>query len=77
MIRQCVTTEGVEAEYIKTEVLAPFFMSFWVVRNALDRRNAKEVIDTTVEIANKVSAFVLCVVHFVLQNCFSSLLNVQ
>lgn len=61
VVRQCVTTEGVEPHYIKTEVLAPFFMSFWVVRNALDRRNAKEVVETTVEIANKVSSSPVCV----------------
>jgi splicing factor 3B subunit 1 len=34
--------------------LPPFFRNFWVVRMALDRRNYRQLVDTTVEIANKV-----------------------
>lgn len=54
VIKQCVMTDGVEGDYIRNEVLLPFFTSFWVVRNALDRRNARQVVETTVELAKKV-----------------------
>ena len=53
-LKQCVATDGVEANYIKREVFTEFFKHFWVRRMALDRRNYKQVVDTTVEIACKV-----------------------
>ena len=31
-----------------------FFRNFWVRRMALDRRNYRQLVETTVEIANKV-----------------------
>ncbi len=37
VVKQCVGTEGVEPEYIKTEVLPEFFKCFWNRRMALDR----------------------------------------
>eukprot|EP00392_Amoebophrya_sp_AT5.2_P001113 g1115.t1 len=54
VVHQCVATEGVEASYIREEVLQPFFRNFWVARMALDRRNYRQLVDTTVEIATKV-----------------------
>lgn len=54
VVKQCVSTEGVEADYIRSDVLPEFFKNFWVRRMALDRRNYKQLVDTTVEIANKV-----------------------
>lgn len=56
VVQQCVATEGVEPEYIKKEILPPFFSNFWVRRMALDRRNYRQLVDATVEIANKVGA---------------------
>ncbi|XP_049850593.1 LOW QUALITY PROTEIN: splicing factor 3B subunit 1-like [Schistocerca gregaria] len=56
VIKQCVGTEGAEASYIRQEILPPFFVHFWVNRMALDTRNYREVVDTTVELANKVGA---------------------
>jgi len=53
-VKQCVSTDGVEAPYVKKEILPEFFRHFWVRRMALDRRNYKQVVETTVEIANKV-----------------------
>lgn len=88
-MKQCCGTDGVEANYIKTEILPPFFKHFWQHRMALDRRNYRQVgkhtevhlillkrlqayahipltflnglflqqlVDTTVELANKVGA---------------------
>jgi splicing factor 3B subunit 1 len=46
----------VEPQYIKDEVLSPFFKSFWNQRMALDKRNFRQLVDTTVEIANKVGS---------------------
>ncbi|XP_071710178.1 uncharacterized protein [Rutidosis leptorrhynchoides] len=54
VVKQCVSTEGVEADYIRINILPEFFRSFWVRRMALDRRNYKQLVETTVEIANKV-----------------------
>ncbi|UYV71285.1 SF3B1 [Cordylochernes scorpioides] len=56
IVKQCCATDGVEPQYIKDEVLPHFFKSFWNHRMALDRRNYRQLVDTTVEIANKVSA---------------------
>ncbi len=37
VVKQCVGTEGVEPDYIRTEILPEFFKSFWNRRMALDR----------------------------------------
>ncbi|CAI6003694.1 unnamed protein product [Closterium sp. NIES-64] len=55
VVKQCVGTDGVEPDYIRTEILPEYFKHFWVRRMALDRRNYKQLVETTVEIANKVS----------------------
>lgn len=54
VVQQCVSTAGVEPEYIRQDILPEFFRNFWVRRMALDRRNYKQVVETTVELANKV-----------------------
>lgn len=54
VIQQCVATAGVEPDYIRTEILPEFFKNFWIRRMALDRRNYNQVVETTVELANKV-----------------------
>lgn len=54
VIQQCVATAGVEPDYIRTEILPEFFRNFWIRRMALDRRNYKQVVETTEELANKV-----------------------
>ncbi|KAI8913712.1 armadillo-type protein [Entophlyctis helioformis] len=54
VVKQCVGTEGVDPTYIKEEILPEYFRNFWVRRMALDRRNYKQLVETTVEIAQKV-----------------------
>ena len=54
VVKQCVGTEGVDAEYVRTEILPDFFTHLWVRRMALDRRNYRQLVDTTVELAQKV-----------------------
>nr|CAG4638228.1 EOG090X00GC [Cyclestheria hislopi] len=56
VVKQCCATDGVEPHYIKTEILPHFFKSFWNHRMALDRRNYRQLVDTTVEIGNRVGA---------------------
>jgi splicing factor 3B subunit 1 len=56
VVKQCCGTDGVEPQYIKDEVLPSFFKNFWNQRMALDKRNFRQLVDTTVEIANKVGA---------------------
>ncbi|CAI5511589.1 unnamed protein product [Closterium sp. Naga37s-1] len=55
VVKQSVGTDGMEPDYIRTEILPEYFKHFWVRRMALDRRNYKQLVETTVEIANKVS----------------------
>ncbi|KAK4565451.1 U2 snRNP component prp10 [Recurvomyces mirabilis] len=54
VISQCAGTSGVTAQYLKEKVLNDFFKSFWVRRMALDKRNYKQVVETTVDLGNKV-----------------------
>ena len=54
VIKQCCASAGVTSQYLKTNLLDDYFDSFWVRRMASDRRNYREVLETTVEIANKV-----------------------
>lgn len=54
VVQQCAETEGVTPQYLREEVLPPFFRHFWVRRMALDRRNYKLVVETTLELAQKV-----------------------
>ncbi len=56
VVKQCCGTDGVEPQYIKDEVLPSFFKNFWNQRMALDKRNFRQLVDTTVEIANKVGS---------------------
>ena len=53
VVQQCAATEGVTPQYIKQDILPDFFKSFWVRRMALDRRNYRQVVETTVELAQK------------------------
>lgn len=43
VVKQCVGTDGVDAAYVKEEILPEYFRAFWVRRMALDRRNHKQV----------------------------------
>ncbi|KRX54561.1 Splicing factor 3B subunit 1 [Trichinella sp. T9] len=56
VVKQCCATDGVEANYIREEILPHYFKHFWNQRMALDRRNYRQLVDTTEEIANKVGA---------------------
>eukprot|EP00041_Stephanoeca_diplocostata_P034395 m.1171206 g.1171206 ORF g.1171206 m.1171206 type:complete len:1238 (-) comp24513_c0_seq1:788-4501(-) len=56
VVKQCSSTDGVEPQYIREEIIPHFFKFFWVHRMALDRRNYRQLVDTTVELANKVGA---------------------
>ena len=54
VVSQCANTDGVTAAYLKEHVLADFFKSFWVRRMALDKRNYRQVVETTVDLGQKV-----------------------
>ncbi len=54
VIKQCATTDGIEPQYIREEIMPEFFKHFWVRRMSLDRRNYKQLVETTVELTNKV-----------------------
>lgn len=54
VVKQCISCEGVEPDYVRDEVVPEYFRCFWVRRMALDRRNFKAVVETTLEIAIKI-----------------------
>ncbi|KAJ1562629.1 Splicing factor 3B subunit 1 [Nowakowskiella sp. JEL0078] len=54
VVKQCAATDGVEPKYIMEEILPEFFKHFWVRRMTLDKRNSKQLVETTVELAQKV-----------------------
>lgn len=54
VVKQCVGCIGVDANYVREAVLDEFFRCFWVRRMAGDKRNYKQLVDTTIEIATKV-----------------------
>ena len=54
VVKQCCATDGVEASYIRTEIIPHYFKHFWVVRMAMDRRNYMHLVETTVELASKI-----------------------
>ncbi|OAL39707.1 hypothetical protein AYO20_01104 [Fonsecaea nubica] len=54
VVSQCASTDGVTAAYLKEHVLQDFFKSFWVRRMALDKRNYRQVVETTVDLGQKV-----------------------
>lgn len=56
VVKQCVATEGVQPPYVRAEILPEFFRNFWVRRMALDRRNYKQLVETTEELAKKVGS---------------------
>jgi splicing factor 3B subunit 1 len=53
VVSQCSGTAGVTPVYLKDNVLNEFFKHFWVRRMALDKRNYRQVVDTTVDLAQK------------------------
>lgn len=54
VVKQCVGTDGVDASYVKRDVLPNFFKYYWVRRMSLDNRNSKQLIETILEITKKV-----------------------
>ena len=56
VVKQCVATDGVTPQYVRESVLPEFFSKFWVRRMALDRRNYKQLVETTEELAKKVGS---------------------
>ncbi|QIW96412.1 hypothetical protein AMS68_001930 [Peltaster fructicola] len=56
VISQCCNTPGVTGAYLKENMANEFFKSFWVRRLAVDTRIRKQVVETTVDLANKIGA---------------------
>ncbi|KAH0484345.1 MAG: uncharacterized protein KVP18_001869 [Porospora cf. gigantea A] len=54
VLKCCIVCNGLDAAYIDNEVLGPFVSNFWVVRNALDKRNLRLVVDCSLEMAKRV-----------------------
>jgi splicing factor 3B subunit 1 len=54
VLKQVMSCNGVDVQYIREKVLDSFFKCFWVKRMASEKRNYKQLIETTVEVAVKV-----------------------
>jgi splicing factor 3B subunit 1 len=59
VVKQCCATDGVDRQYIIEEILPNYFRHFWNYRMAIDRRNYRQLVDTTIELANKVGVRVI------------------
>ena len=53
VVRQCSATEGITCDYIKDQILPEFLKNFWIRRMSLDRKNYREVVETTRCLAKK------------------------
>lgn len=54
VVQQCAQADGVSGAYVREALLPDFLRHFWVRRMALDRRNVREVVRSTVAVAHKV-----------------------
>lgn len=54
VVSQCSATPGVTGAYLREDVMPDFFRSFWVRKLALDKRSYAQVIETTVDLSQKV-----------------------
>ena len=66
VVKQCAMTEGVTGAFLRNDLAPDYFRCFWVRRMALDRRNYRQVVETTQALADKmgVSEVVERLVHF-------------
>ncbi|KAF8275878.1 hypothetical protein C3747_10g632 [Trypanosoma cruzi] len=57
VVRQCVSADGVTANFIRDVILKPFFDGFWSVRRvAAERKTAGALVETTVAISRKLGS---------------------
>uniref|UniRef100_A0A7S0ZCN9 Splicing factor 3B subunit 1 domain-containing protein n=1 Tax=Timspurckia oligopyrenoides TaxID=708627 RepID=A0A7S0ZCN9_9RHOD len=54
VIRQTCSCEGASSEFLRDELVPPFFQSFWIRKMSLDRRNYRALVETTQELALRV-----------------------
>lgn len=54
VVKQIVSCTAVDAAYVRAEIIPDFFRCYWIVRMASDKRNYRQLVDTTIEIAMKV-----------------------
>jgi splicing factor 3B subunit 1 len=54
VVKQLVSTTGIEPKFIKQKIIDPYFKNFFTLKLSMDKRSYKQIIETTVEIGNKV-----------------------
>ena len=54
VVKQWVSTDGVDVQYVREEIIPEFFRWFWTRKSPSLIKNYKQLIETTVEIATKV-----------------------
>lgn len=70
VVKQCICAEGIGAEYVREKIIPGFFRHLWSGRLAYDKKNTKQLVETTVEIACKVGG--ADIIRKVLKNLKSS-----
>ncbi|XP_063902016.1 splicing factor 3B subunit 1-like [Zophobas morio] len=53
VVKQCCSTDGIDGQFIKENFIDEFFRAFWVKQVAHDRHIYRQLVDTTIELANK------------------------
>ena len=56
VMKQCVSIEGAKIDCNRNDIFFEFLKNLWVRRMALDRRDYRQLVNTIVEIADKVGA---------------------
>ena len=56
VVKQCVQTDGIAADYIKEQIVPEFFKHMWTRRTAGNRYTSKILVETTNELAERVGA---------------------
>ena len=54
VVQQVVNSHGVPPEFIRTALLKSYFEGFWIRHASVDRKEYRQLIDTTTDIAKKV-----------------------
>jgi splicing factor 3B subunit 1 len=57
VVKQLVSTNGIESKFIKQKIIEPYFKNFFTYKLSMDKRSYKQIIETTVEVGNKVGSY--------------------
>ena len=47
VVKQCICAEGIGSEYVREKIIPGFFKHLWNRRMAYDKKNTKQLVETT------------------------------